>query len=128
VIDLVQMKSIIWDNEDLGATFVVGDIPADMVEKANEYRSVLVEQAVEMDEEVMMAYLEGEEPDEATLKRLIRKGTIEGVFVPVVTGTVRASPIARAPSPPPGSALPGRLQCSPLALTSYVCYATLPNN
>ncbi|KAJ1615871.1 translation protein, partial [Pavlovales sp. CCMP2436] len=70
-----------------GATFVVGDIPADMIEKANEYHSILVEQAVEMDEDVMMAYLEGEEPDEATLKRLIRKGTIDNVFVPIITGT-----------------------------------------
>lgn len=115
------MQSIIWDTEDLGATFKYGDIPDDLKEKAAEcahrrtappsracargragarlprppshpsptrqarsplcryrYRSALVETAVDMDEDVMMAYLEGEEPDEATLKRLIRAGTIAG--------------------------------------------------
>jgi len=87
VVDLVQMKSIIWDDETLGATFTVGDIPEDLKEKAQEYREQLVEMAVELDEEVMIEYLEGEEPDVATLKRLIRKGTLEGSFVPVLTGT-----------------------------------------
>merc|ERR1719389_1221614 len=95
VVDLVQMKAIIWDNESLGATFKVTDIPdvmsADgenkLIDQAKEYREKLVELAVEEDEDIMMAYLEGEEPSEAELKKLIRKGTINGSFVPVLTGT-----------------------------------------
>jgi len=95
VVDLVQMKAIIWDNEDLGATFQVTDIPdvmsADgenkLIDQAKEYREKLVELAVEEDEDIMMSYLEGEEPSEAELKKLIRKGTIGGSFVPVLTGT-----------------------------------------
>jgi elongation factor G len=95
VVDLVQMKAIIWDNEDLGATFQVTDIPdvmsADgenkLIDQAKEYREKLVELAVEEDEDIMMSYLEGEEPSEAELKKLIRKGTINGSFVPVLTGT-----------------------------------------
>merc|ERR1719473_732950 len=95
VVDLVQMKAIIWDNEDLGATFQVTDIPdvmsADgenkLIDQAKEYREKLVELAVEQGEDIMMSYLEGEEPSEAELKKLIRKGTINGSFVPVLTGT-----------------------------------------
>merc|ERR1719261_1731335 len=87
VVDLVQMKSIIWNEESLGAKFTVGEIPDDLKEKAAEYREQLVEMAVELDEEVMIEYLEGEEPDVPTLKRLIRQGTLAGDFVPVLTGT-----------------------------------------
>ncbi|EKX51765.1 translation elongation factor EFG, chloroplastic [Guillardia theta CCMP2712] len=87
VVDLVQMKAIVWNGEELGAKFDVVDIPAELKDKAAEYRAKLVEQAVELDDDAMMAYLEGEEPDVDTLKRLIRKGTIEQKFVPIVTGT-----------------------------------------
>jgi len=87
VVDLVKMKALIWQNEELGAKWDVVDIPDDLKEKAAEYREKLVEQVVETDDDAMMAYLEGEEPDEATLKKLIRSGTIGQAFVPVVLGT-----------------------------------------
>merc|ERR1712151_675081 len=87
VVDLVQMKAIIWNAESLGAKFDIVDIPEDMVEKAAEYREQLVERAGELDEDVLMAYLEGEEPEPDVLKQLIRKGTLAGNFVPVLTGT-----------------------------------------
>jgi elongation factor G len=87
VVDLVRMKGIIWKDETLGAEFVVGEIPADMKAKAEEYRHQLIETVVELDEAVLEAYLEGKEPDEATIKRLIRKGTIASTFVPVICGS-----------------------------------------
>jgi len=86
LVDLVAMKGIVWKDESLGAEFVVGDIPADLKEQAQEYRHKLVEMAVEMDDAAMEAYLDGKEPDEATLKRLIRKGTVTSTFVPVLCG------------------------------------------
>jgi len=86
LVDLVAMKGLVWKDEALGAEFVVGDIPADLKAQAEEYRHKLVEMAVEMDDAAMEAYLDGKEPDEATLKRLIRKGTITGTFVPVLCG------------------------------------------
>ncbi len=87
VIDLVAMKSITWKEEKLGAEFIVGDIPADMQAKAEEYRDTLIELAVEADDAAMEAYLEGVMPDEAQLKALIRKGTIAVQFHPVTCGT-----------------------------------------
>merc|ERR1719440_323960 len=87
VIDLVQMKAIVWNDESLGAKFEVTDIPEDMKEKADEWRSKLLEVVVEQDDDVMMAYLEGEEPSVEELKACIRKGTLAGDFVPVLTGT-----------------------------------------
>jgi elongation factor G len=87
VVDLVRMKGIVWKEETLGAEFVVGDIPADMKAKADEYRHTLIETVVELDEAVLEAYLEGKEPDEATIKRLIRKGTVASTFVPVICGS-----------------------------------------
>merc|ERR1719230_64678 len=87
VIDLVQMKSIVWNDESLGAKFEVGEIPDDLKEKADEWRNKLVELVVEQDEELLLMYLEGEEPTEAQLKECIRKGTLAGDFVPVITGT-----------------------------------------
>ncbi|MGE0117717.1 MAG: elongation factor G [Dongiaceae bacterium] len=86
LVDLVAMKSLVWKDESLGAEFVVGDIPADLKAQADDYRHKLVEMAVEMDDAAMEAYLDGKEPDEATLKRLIRKGTITSTFVPVLCG------------------------------------------
>ena len=87
LVDLVAMKSIIWKDESLGAEFVIGDIPADMKEKAEEYHATLVDMAVELDDAAMEAYLEGKQPDVDTLKRLIRKGTIASTFVPVLCGS-----------------------------------------
>jgi len=87
VVDLVAMKGIVWRDETLGAQYDYVDIPADLADQAETYREKLVELAVEVDESVMEAYLEGNLPDEATLKRLIRKGTIESAFVPVLCGS-----------------------------------------
>jgi len=96
VIDLVTMEAIVWRGEDLGASFDVipldecNDIPLvddALKAKAAEYHEKLVELAVEQDEDVLMEYLEGEMPDVPTLKRLIRKGTLDLAFVPVLTGT-----------------------------------------
>ncbi len=87
VIDLVRMKAIIWDDESLGASFHDEEIPADLLPQAQEYRQTLIETAVDLDEGAMEAYLEGNEPDEATLKALIRKGTIAAAFNPVFCGS-----------------------------------------
>jgi elongation factor G len=86
LVDLVRMKAIKWKDESLGAEFVVEDIPADLAAQAAEYRTKLVEMAVEVDDEALEAYLGGTEPDEETLKRCIRKGTITGAFVAVLNG------------------------------------------
>ena len=87
VIDLLKMKAIIWDDEGLGASFHEEDIPAELADKAAEYRETLIEKAVEVDEAAMEAYLEGEMPDVAALQKLIRKGTLVGEFVPILCGT-----------------------------------------
>jgi len=87
LVDLVHNRAIIWKDESLGAEFFYEDIPADMADEAELYRSQLIELAVEQDDEVMEAYLEGTEPDVDTLKKLIRKGTLGHAFVPVVCGS-----------------------------------------
>ncbi|WP_265529038.1 elongation factor G [Sphingomicrobium marinum] len=87
VVDLVRMRAIVWKDESLGAEFVYEEIPADLADKAAEYHEKLVEAAVEQDDDVMMAYLEGEMPDAETLKGLIRKGTLNQAFVPVLCGS-----------------------------------------
>src|SRR5881392_484094 len=87
LVDLVRMKGVIWEEEKLDAKFVDIDIPEDMVEKAREYREKLLEAAVELDDEVLAAYLDGKEPDEATLKRMIRKAVLTGAFFPVLCGS-----------------------------------------
>jgi elongation factor G len=87
IIDLVRMKAVVWDDEALGATFHDEDIPSDLLAQAKEYRERLVEQAVELDESVMEKYLEGTEPGEDTIKALIRKGTVNNVFVPILCGS-----------------------------------------
>ncbi len=87
LVDLVNNRGIIWKDESLGAEFEYIDIPADLADKAAEYREKLIELAVEQDDDVMEAYLEGEEPDADTLKRLIRKGTLNQSFVPVCCGS-----------------------------------------
>jgi elongation factor G len=87
LVDLVENRAIIWLEESLGAKFEYQDIPDDMAEKAAKYRSELIEMAVEQDDAMMEAYLEGNEPSVADLKKLIRKGTLEMAFVPVVCGS-----------------------------------------
>ena len=87
VVDLLKMKALIWRDESLGAAWDEVDIPADLVDKAQEFRDALIETAVEADEAAMEAYLEGEEPTVEGLKVLIRKGTINGEFVPVFCGS-----------------------------------------
>ncbi|MCJ2185487.1 elongation factor G [Novosphingobium beihaiensis] len=87
IVDLVNMRGVVWENDGLGASFNYVDIPADLADKAAEYREKLVELAVEQDDDIMEAYLEGNEPDAATLKKLIRKGTLERAFVPVLCGS-----------------------------------------
>ena len=87
IIDLVRMVGVVWDEETLGAKYHDIEIPAELAEQAKEYREKLVEAAVELDDDVMAAYLEGKEPDVATLKRLIRKATIASTFFPVFCGS-----------------------------------------
>jgi len=87
LVDLVRMRALKWRDETLGAEFDVVDIPADMLDEAQSYRAKLVEQAVEQDDDALAAYLDGDEPDEATLQRCIRKGTIAGVLIPVLCGS-----------------------------------------
>jgi elongation factor G len=87
LVDLVNNNAIIWLEESLGAKFEVTDIPDDLKASAAKARSELIEMAVEQDDDVMEAYLEGTEPDAATLKKLIRKGTLNFSFVPVLCGS-----------------------------------------
>ena len=87
IIDLVRMKAVVWEDEGLGAKFNDAEIPAELAEQAAEYRTKLVEAAVELDDEAMAAYFEGQEPSEETLKRLIRKAVIGRVFNPVLCGS-----------------------------------------
>jgi elongation factor G len=87
LIDLVKNKAVIWRDESLGAEFDYLDIPDDLVDAAKTARLEMLELAVEQDEAALEAYLDGNEPDEETLKRCIRKGTIAGAFVPVLNGT-----------------------------------------
>ena len=87
VIDLIKMKAIVWSGEALGAKFDEEEIPAELQEQAAEYRTKLVEACVEMDDEAMMAYLEGQEPDEATMRRLVRTAVQRRAFHPVLCGS-----------------------------------------
>ncbi|CAH0497426.1 elongation factor G [Novosphingobium sp. CECT 9465] len=87
LVDLVENRAIIWKDEALGAEFFYEEIPADLADKAADYRNQLIELAVEQDDDAMEAYLEGNEPDVATLKALIRKGTLGQAFVPVLCGS-----------------------------------------
>ncbi|WP_292895769.1 MULTISPECIES: elongation factor G [unclassified Nitratireductor] len=87
VVDLIEMKALVWQSENLGAAWDVVDIPADLQEKAEEYREALIEAAVEMDEAAMERYLEGEMPSNDEIRKLIRKGTIEVKFFPMFCGS-----------------------------------------
>nr|WP_320141796.1 elongation factor G [uncultured Cohaesibacter sp.] len=87
VIDLINMKQIIWHEEHLGAEFETNEIPEADLDQAQEYREKLIEAVVEIDEEAMEAYLEGDEPNNEKIMELIRKGTIANEFVPILCGT-----------------------------------------
>jgi len=87
LVDLVKMKALIWKDEALGAEFEEVDIPEDLAEQAAEYREKLVETVLDQDDDALEAYLEGQEPDEATLKKCVRSGTLTGAFVPVFLGS-----------------------------------------
>ena len=87
LVDLVENRAIIWKDEALGAEFFYEEIPADLAAEAAKYRSELIELAVEQDDDAMESYLNGNEPDVATLKALIRKGTLNQSFVPVCCGS-----------------------------------------
>jgi elongation factor G len=87
VIDLIRMKAIIWEEETLGAKFRDDEIPADLQEQAAEYRTKLIEACVELDDDAMAAYLDGEEPSEEKLVELVRKAVQERAFHPVMCGS-----------------------------------------
>jgi elongation factor G len=87
IVDLVKNQAVIWKDDSLGAEFEYVDIPAELKDQAESYRNQLIEAAVEIDDEVLEAYFGGEEPDEETLKRCVRKGTLSGKFVPVLCGS-----------------------------------------
>ncbi|QBX38319.1 elongation factor G [Brevundimonas sp. S30B] len=87
LVDLVRMKAVVWDNDALGANFRDEEIPADLVDKANEARQYLIDNAVELDDEAMEAYLEGNEPSEETIKKCIRKAVLTGAFYPILCGS-----------------------------------------
>ncbi|ABD45028.1 translation elongation factor G [Ehrlichia chaffeensis str. Arkansas] len=87
VVDLLEMRSIIWDEDSLGASFHYGEIPKDMLDKAQEYRNKLLESAVELNDEAMNLYFEGKEISVSLLKSCIRAGVIQSKFVPVLCGS-----------------------------------------
>jgi len=86
VIDLIEMKALTWDGT-IGAAATVGEVPEHLKDQAEQYREKLIELAVEIDEAAMEAYLEGTMPTNAELRALIRKGTIDVKFHPVLCGT-----------------------------------------
>ncbi len=87
LVDLVTMQEWVYIGEDLGATWEKRDIRPELQDMANEWRGKMIEAAVEMDDDAMMEYLEGNEPDVPTLRALLRKGTLEMAFVPVLGGS-----------------------------------------
>jgi elongation factor G len=87
VVDILTRKAWIWDDSGDPTKYTIGDPPADMVDKVEEYRNELIETVVEQDDDVMEKYLDGEEPDVETLKSLIRKGTIDLAFFPTFCGS-----------------------------------------
>ncbi|RDV27565.1 elongation factor G [Alteromonas aestuariivivens] len=87
VVDVLEQKAYVWDDSGLPENYEVVDIPADLVEKAAEYREQLIETAVEQDDDLMMAYMDGEEPSIEDIKRCIRKGTRDLAFFPTFCGS-----------------------------------------
>lgn len=87
MVDLIKMKALVWSGESLGASYDEVEIPDDLKDQAAEYRAKLVEAAVEMDDDALAAYLDGQEPDAATLRRLIRTAVQRRAFHPVLCGS-----------------------------------------
>ena len=87
LVDLVRMKAVVWDNDGLGASYKDEEIPADLMDKAVEARQYLIDNAVELDDEAMEAYLEGNEPSEETIKKCLRKAVLTGAFYPILCGS-----------------------------------------
>ena len=87
IIDLITMEEWVWKGEDLGANWVRQPVRDDLKDLADEWRGNMIELAVEQDDDAMEAYLEGNEPDEATLRKLIRKGTLSMSFFPMLAGS-----------------------------------------
>src|SRR5215217_5678424 len=87
IVDVLRNHSVVWLEETLGAKFEVRPVPEHLQEQASEYRTKLIEAVAELDDVVLEAYLSGEEPDDATLVRLLRQGTVTGKVVPVLCGS-----------------------------------------
>jgi elongation factor G len=87
IVDVLEKKAYIWDDTGLPENFVVEDVPADMVDKVEEYHQMLIETALEQDDELLMAYMEGETPSIADVKRCIREGTRTLAFFPTYCGS-----------------------------------------
>jgi elongation factor G len=87
IVDLVRMKAVVWDSEGLGANYHDEDIPADMLEKCEAARHYMLENAVELDDDAMEAYLGGEEPSVEVLNKCIRKAVLTGAFYPILAGS-----------------------------------------
>ena len=87
IVDLVRMKAVVWDSEGLGANYHDEEIPADMKDACDEARHYMIENAVELDDDAMEAYLSGEEPSVEVLKKCLRKAVLDGVFYPILAGS-----------------------------------------
>ena len=87
VVDLITMKAIVWDDATMGSDYEVKEIPADLADQTAEYREKMIEAIANVDDEIAMKYLEGEEVTEDEIRAALRKGTISMEIVPVVAGT-----------------------------------------
>ena len=87
IVDLVRMKAVVWDSEGLGANYHDEEIPADMKDACDEARHYMIENAVELDDDAMEAYLSGEEPSVEVIKKCLRKAVLNGVFYPILAGS-----------------------------------------
>jgi elongation factor G len=87
IVDLITQEEWVWQGEDLGASWIRQPIRDSLSDQAAEYRAAMIEAAVEQDDEWMEKYLEGEEPDVPTLRKLVRKGCLSMAFVPVLCGS-----------------------------------------
>ncbi len=87
VVDVLEKKAYVWDETGLPENYTVQDVPADMVDKVEEYHEMLVESAVEQDDDLMEAYMEGEVPSLEQIKACIRKGTRDLAFFPTFCGS-----------------------------------------
>ena len=87
VVDLLEMRALVWDKDDASEPYTASDVPGELLESARRQRARLVEAAVEHDEAALRAYVNGEEIDTATLRRCIREGVLSGAFVPALAGS-----------------------------------------